>query len=294
MGEYQILHEITPLQGKDGIYIVERHKKEFDYPVHRHECAELNFVENAAGARRIVGDSNEVIGDFDLALITSYELEHAWEQGACHSDDIREITIQFDFGFGEGSFFDHAPFRTIYNMLRRAKKGLAFPKNDIAKVYDKLDTIAKLQDPFRATMQLIEILHSLSLSEKAYTLATTSYAKVRVQDDSKRVLKVKEYISHNYQHEIKLKDVAALANMSRTSFSRFFRQHTGRTLSGYITDIRMGYATRMLVDSEESISEICFLCGYNNMSNFNRTFRRLKGCTPGEYRAQYKKIKVLI
>lgn len=122
----------------------------------------------------------------------------------------------------------------------------------------------------------------------------TSYAKVKVQDDSKRVLKVKEYINNNYQHEIKLEDVAALANMSRTSFSRFFRQHTGRTLSDYITDIRMGYATRMLVDTEESISEICFLCGYNNMSNFNRTFRRLKGCTPGEYRSQYKKIKVLI
>ncbi len=294
MSEYQILHEITPLTGKDGIYIVERHKKEFDYPVHRHECCELNFVENAAGAHRVVGDSNEVINDFDLALISSVELEHAWEQGECHSEDIREITIQFDFGYGEGSFFDHSPFRSIYNMLTRAHKGLAFAKNDIARVYDKLDTIAKIQNPFRATIQLLEILHTLSLSEKAHTLATTSYAKVKVEDDSKRVLKVKEFINENYMRDIKLEEVAALANMSRTSFSRFFKQHTGRTLSNYITDIRMGYATRMLVDTEESINEICYLCGYNNMSNFNRTFRRRKGCTPGEYRAQYKKIKVLI
>lgn len=81
MSEYQILHEITPLQGKDGIYIVERHKKEFDYPVHRHDCYELNFVENAAGARRIVGDSNEVIGDFDLALITSLSLSTPGSRG---------------------------------------------------------------------------------------------------------------------------------------------------------------------------------------------------------------------
>ena len=76
----RIIHEITPLMGKDVLYIADRHKKEFTYPIHNHSVYELNFVENAAGVKRIVGDSQEVIGDYDLCLITSPDLEHVWEQ----------------------------------------------------------------------------------------------------------------------------------------------------------------------------------------------------------------------
>ena len=75
-----VLHEITPLMDKDVLYIADRHKKEFTYPVHNHEVFELNFVEHASGVRRIVGDSSEVIGEYDLVLITSLELEHVWMQ----------------------------------------------------------------------------------------------------------------------------------------------------------------------------------------------------------------------
>ena len=71
----RIIHEITPLMGKDVLYIADRHKKEFTYPIHNHSVFELNFVENAAGVKRIVGDSQEVIGDFDLCLITSPDLD---------------------------------------------------------------------------------------------------------------------------------------------------------------------------------------------------------------------------
>jgi hypothetical protein len=79
-----VMHEITPLNAKDMLYIADRHKKEFNYPLHNHDVCELNFVEHAAGVRRIVGDCNEVIGDYDLVLITSPNLEHVWEQGNVH------------------------------------------------------------------------------------------------------------------------------------------------------------------------------------------------------------------
>ena len=88
MVESKVIHEITQLTGKDVLYIAERHKKEFTYPIHNHKVFELNFVEHAPGVRRIVGDSSEVIGDYDLVLITSPDLEHVWEQGDCTSDDI--------------------------------------------------------------------------------------------------------------------------------------------------------------------------------------------------------------
>lgn len=123
----RIIHEITPLMGKDVLYIADRHKKEFTYPIHNHSVYELNFVENAKGVRRIVGDSQEVIGDYDLCLITSPDLEHVWEQNECHSDDIREITIQFDFSMGDETLFGRNPYASITRMMQEAKKGLSFP-----------------------------------------------------------------------------------------------------------------------------------------------------------------------
>ena len=91
----RVLHEITPLGEHDFMYVADRHKKEFTYPMHSHEIFELNFVENAAGCRRVIGDSSEVIGPYDLVLITSPDLEHVWEQHQCQSTDIHEITVQF-------------------------------------------------------------------------------------------------------------------------------------------------------------------------------------------------------
>ena len=99
----EVLEEITPLSEKDCFYIVDRHKTEFTYPLHQHREYELNFIENAAGVKRIVGDSVEEIGDYDLVLICSENLEHAWDNGRCSSGDIREVTIQFSPDLLSGS-----------------------------------------------------------------------------------------------------------------------------------------------------------------------------------------------
>ena len=295
--ETYVLHELTPLMETDALYIADRRKGEFSYPVHNHDVFELNFVENAAGVKRIVGDSNEVIGDYDLVLIANPSLEHAWEQHECKSEDIREITIQFNFGDGttdNDQFFSKTPFESIRRMMKEAQKGLAFPMPAIMKVYGKLSGLSQITDRFTALMEFLDILHTLSLSTDARTLATTSYAKVDIEDDSRRILRVKKYISDNYKYELRLKTLADLANMSESAFCRFFKLHTGRRLSDYIIDIRLGYATRMLIDTTDTISEISFKCGYNNMSNFNRIFRRKKGCSPTEFRNSHHKIKVIV
>lgn len=281
----------------DALYIADRHKSEFSYPVHNHDVFELNFVENAAGVKRIVGDSNEVIGDYDLVLITNPTLEHAWEQYECKSNDIREITIQFNFGAGiteADYFFGKTPFESIRHMMKEAQKGMAFPMSSIMKVYERLSGLSQITDRFTALMEFLNILHTLSLCTGARTLATTSYAKVNIEDDSRRILHVKKYISDNYMYELRLKSLADLANMSESAFCRFFKLHTGRRLSDYIIDIRLGYATRLLIDTTETIAEISFKCGYNNMSNFNRIFKRKKGCSPTEFRNSHHKIKVIV
>lgn len=101
-----IITEIPPLSEKDCLFIVERYKTEFTYPLHNHKEYELNFVENGAGVRRIVGDSVEEIGDYDLVLLCGDNLEHVWEQGNCQSKQIREITIQFSPDLFSNNFID--------------------------------------------------------------------------------------------------------------------------------------------------------------------------------------------
>ncbi|MBR1557334.1 MAG: helix-turn-helix domain-containing protein [Prevotella sp.] len=292
--ESKVIHEITPLMGKDVLYIADRRKKEFTYPIHNHEVYELNFVERAAGVRRIVGDSNEVIGDYDLVLITSPDLEHVWEQNECKSDDIREITIQFDIDFSESGIFARNPFNSMKKMMNEARKGLCFPMDAILRVYQQLDTLSSIKDGFYAFMQFLTILYELSKCDGARTLASSSFAKVEVSSDSRRVQKVKNFIDQHYKEEIRLTQVADLAGMSPSAFSRFFKLHTGRNLSEYIIDLRLGYASRMLVDSTNSISEIGFSCGFNNLSNFNRIFRKRKGCSPSEFRENYHKTRIIV
>lgn len=290
----RIIHEITPLMDKDVLYIADRHKKEFTYPIHNHSVYELNFVENAKGVRRIVGDSQEVIGDYDLCLITSPNLEHVWEQNECHSDDIREITVQFDFSMSDETLFGRNPYASITRMMQEAKKGLSFPLQAIMKVYGMLDTLSSVKDGFYAVQQFLTILYELSRCENARTLASSSYAKVTVEDDSRRILKVKNFISKNYMDELRLPELASLAGMSSSAFSRFFKLHTGRNISEYIIDLRLGYAARMLVDTAKSISEIGFDCGFNNLSNFNRIFKKKKGCSPSEFRESYHKTRIIV
>ena len=290
----QILQEITPLSDKDCFYVVERHKSGFVFPIHSHSECELNFIENGAGVRRIVGDSVEEIGDYELTLVTGERLEHAWEQGSCRSADIREITIQFSRTLFSEDILARKQFRTIREMFERASNGLTFSLKAIMKVDAMLDVLASEPDGFEQFQHLLQILYILSNDEESRVLASSSFAKVERNVESRRVQKVQEYINAHYAEEIRLDDCAALAGMTPSAFSRFFKQHTGRTLLDYIIDIRLGHAARLLVDTALGISEISYSCGFNNLSNFNRTFKARRGYTPRDFRTLFRKNRVFV
>ncbi|KAA6321697.1 HTH-type transcriptional activator Btr [termite gut metagenome] len=268
----RIIHEITPLSDKDCFYIAERYKTEFTYPIHSHKEHELNFIENAAGVRRIVGDSVEIIGDYDLVLITGQELGHVWEQHECTSKEIREITIQFSLDLFFKSLIQKNQFSAIHRMLEQAQKGLYFPMSAILKVYPLIDTLASEQQGFYAVIKFLTILYELSLCEEVRTLSSSSFAKIDIHSDSRRVQKVQEYVNEHYREDIRLNFLADMVGMTPVSFSRFFKLRTGKNLSEYIIDIRMGFSSRLLIDSTMSIAEICYECGFNNLSYFNRIF----------------------
>jgi len=294
MQERDILHEITPLSDNDCFYIVERTKTEFTFPLHKHFEYELNYVENAAGARRIVGDSVEIVGDFDLVLITAPELAHVWEKHHCSSNNIREITIQFSPSLFPENVLNKNQFKSIKMMFEKAKKGLAFSMSTIIAVRPLLNVLPHENQSFYALAHFLILLHELSRRDENHTLASSSFALTEPNMESRRVKKVHDYLMMHYMEEIRLPQIASLAGMSEASFSRFFKLRTGRCFTDYLIDIRLGSAIRLLVDSEQTISEICFNCGFNNISNFNRIFKKWKNCTPKEFRDSYRKTKTIV
>jgi AraC-like DNA-binding protein len=261
--------------------------------VHRHEEYELNFLANCDGARRVVGDSMETVGEYDLVLIGN-NIEHGWEQHQCNNDRIREITIQFSHDlFGE-SLLAKTQLASIRRMLEISSNGIVFSSGSIMKVFNRLDNLTKIDSGFYGMIELMAILYELAEEGNYRRLSSSSFASLRPNGDSRRVQKVQDYINQNYKEDIRLGDLAALVGMTPTAFSRFFKLRTGRSISDYVIDIRLGHATRQLVDSTTSVAEICYECGFNNVSNFNRIFKKKKGNSPKVFREIYQHHKILV
>ena len=289
-----VLREITTITDKDCFYIVERHKSEFTWPIHSHEVYELNFIERGKGVRRVVGDSIEEIGDYELTLITGDGLEHAWEQGNCTQPDIREITIQFSPGLLGPELLAKNQFVSVRKLFERARMGVTFSLQAIMKVYVLLDGLASKEERMEQFLDMLKILYELSQDQGSRTLASHAFAPNGSDREGRRIDKVKEFVAKHYTEDIKLEDLAALVAMAPSAFGRYFKQHTGRSPLDYIIDVRLGVAARMLVDSSLSVSEICYACGFNNLSNFNRSFKARRGYTPRDFRSLFTKNRVFV
>lgn len=296
MTKNKLIREITPLSDKDCFYIVERNNRgEFDFPIHVHTECELNYIENAKGAHRIVGDSIEEIGDYDLVLISDSELQHTWEHHNCKSKNIREITVQFPSDLLPDRLLDKNQFKSIKELLQRARNGVVFPMHTIMKVYTHLDNLLSDKNKgFYTVVKLLSVLYELSLCSEARMLSSSSFAKVSPVIDSRRVQKIQQYIGEHYAEDIKLEYLSNLAGMTITSFCRFFKLRTGKSIIDYLVDVRIGNAAQMLANTTHAIIEISFECGFNNRSNFNRLFKKKKGCSPKEFRAKFQQKKALL
>ena len=279
--------EISRLEPLDIFYVGERYKTFFEYPAHCHEVYELNFVENAAGATRTIGDSHETIGNLDLVLITSPKLVHVWEQGTCPQHVIYEITIHIDNHLFFSPLMGKSAFLSIHRMIERAQRGLAFPEPVIQLLREDIINLAHSNEGFASVVRLFNLLNRLSLVEDARELASSSFIGAYDKIEDMRVLKAKEYIEAHYRENINIQQLAELVCMNPDSFSRFFHHKTGRTPNRYIIDYRLGIAARMLLTTQLSVAEIGFSCGFNTLSHFNRLFRESKGCTPSEFRERF-------
>lgn len=280
-----VMHEITPLTAGDCFTISSREKKGFDFPLHYHNEYELTLILNAKGAKRIIGGSISIIDDVELVFIGP-NLYHSWFTHQCTSDAITEITIQFHKDlFGEG-FLKRNQLSVLKNMFDNAQRGILFPKETAANVIERIINL-KQKVQFEAVLELLFILHTLSVSSNIKLLSEPGFSNEKFSHKSRRIEKVFDFLYDNYEKRIALAEAAEIANMPTVSFSRFFKKRTGKSFIDTVNEIRLGHASRMLVDTNFTIALIAYKCGFNNISNFNRTFKRKKLCVPKEFRETY-------
>jgi len=276
--------EITQLSPEDSFLVYERVKDDFDFPIHFHPEYELNFIYKGAGVRRIIGDHTNVINDVELVLVGP-NLTHGWELNKCTCKEINEITIHIQNDLLNDKMLSRRIFKCIKDMFNRSKHGILFSQEITMEIMPRLMALPKLHG-INYFLEFISILNELAIS-KGQTLLSTQFSEMNDFQNSESIKKVYEFIQENYHRKIALEEISQLVNMSPVSFNRFIKKRTGKTFINYVNDTRISYASRALIESEKSIGEISFQCGFNNIANFNRIFKRSKECTPSEFRKEF-------
>lgn len=270
--------------------IFDRERLGFTFPIHFHPEYEINYVCNAKGARRIVGDHIGEIAQYELVMVGP-NVYHGWEnyQNATETP-LHEITIQFPRELFHNDLLDRNVLKPVHELLQNANRGILFSQNTIRLIGPKLRDLSKKRG-FDSFLAFQSLLYDLAISRDQLLLTNVSFQHENDFQNSERIEKIYHHIKNNHAQKLKLEEAAAMINMSVISFSRMIKKRTGKSFVDFVNEIRLGHATRWLIESNKSISEICFDCGFNNLSNFNRFFRKKQGCTPSEFRKNYNGTK---
>lgn len=281
----QVFREITPLNEKDVFVILDSFNNGFDYPLHNHPEYEINLVMGISGTR-IVGDVTEKYFENDLALLGPY-LYHKWD-GDNEGGDYRVITVQFGPDLLDTHLLHKEHFYKIRKLLEASRRGIKYKGITIQKASEIMINITKANG-FRRVILFFELLEVLANSQEAVFLASEGFNTDCIQTESRRMQVAYAYILKNFgDSTVKISDVARLVNMSDSAFSHFFRKYTNKSFTQFLVDLRIGYACKLLLDTNEPVGQICFKSGFNNITNFNRLFKKYRGSTPVQFRKRYK------
>ena len=278
----QLHREITPLNAGDCLLVFDRERDVFSFPLHFHPEYELNFISNAGGAVRVVGDHSSAISDLELVLVGP-NLPHYWKQGECHNKRFHEVTLQFHRNLFQDGLINRNVMAPIKRLLAQSQVGIAFSEQTAEQMYPRMKSLSH-KHGFDAFIELLNLLFDLSNVRNQQVLSSTGISAVSDFHNSEKIRQVCDYIEHNYHQKITLNEISGHVNMTTITFSRFMKQRTGKTFIEFLNAYRISVATRLLIESPLQISEIAYRCGFNNLANFNKIFKKNKSVSPTEYR----------
>jgi len=269
----KIHREITQLTHSDSFLVYSRIKDDFNYPLHFHPEYELNFIHKGSGIRRVIGDHIGEITDYELVLVGP-NLPHCWEIHNCSNEGIHEITIHIQKDLLDETLLSRSVFKPVKDMLKRSLNGISFSEETIKNVMPRLIKLPK-KTGINYFLEFISILHS----------------NLNNYENSDKIKKVHEFVQDNFQRKISLGEISSLVNMTSVSFNRFIKKRTGKTFISYVNGMRISYASKLLIETDLSVGEIAYKCGFNNLANFNRMFKKIKNNTPSEFKTEFNSVQ---
>jgi AraC-like DNA-binding protein len=260
-------------------------------PWHHHPEYELVLVLKGKG-RRMVGDNVDRFKEHDL-IFTGPFLPHQWLPDVYHPEhpdnhQERCFVIQFLYDFLGEKFFDVPENTSLKNFLIGSARGCKFHGDSRRKIISILHKMIDASDTERL-FGLISIFEVFATTDEFYYLSSPASVESFALKENESMQKALQYIVQNFQKEILIKDLLEVTNLSYASFYNYFRRNYKVPFKEYLLHIRVDYACKLLKDETLNISEIAYSCGFENLSNFNRHFRRLKSMTPSQYQRQLLK-----
>lgn len=284
----RVYREITPVTSKDVFRIFYYPEAEFKYPLHHHPEYEINLVLGSKGTR-IVGDAVDQYDEEELVLLGPY-IQHCWD-GAAHVEETgvppSVIVVQFHKDLFSQWLMKDA-FIPIRLLLSDSSRGIEFLGETRKRGIKMLKELIDLSG-FPATLAFFEFLYVLATSTEKRQIASAGYVVPTPYFRNKRIEDVYNYINQHFKKDLQLAEVAAVANMSSSAFSHYFKKCSNKSFIHFLVEKRVSYACKLLLETECTVREICFESGFNNLSNFNRLFKKYKGVTPKAYRSSLER-----
>jgi len=256
---------------------------------HYHSNFEISFITEGSG-KRIVADSIEEFQPGDLVFIGK-NLPHVWiadkEARTPSNRTLEMVFLQFTSSVLCSQLLNLPEFKYIAKALSFSERGIQIVGQTLNEVSEIMLQLPYLKS-FDRMLHFFKMMDIIGRSDTNIQLASKEYLKIRFTTGNKRIATIHEYLMNNYREEIDLKRLATLVNMAEGSLCRYFKINMGMTVFEYLNKIKIEFACKLLMDNDLSILEVCFDSGFNNLSHFNKQFKKNTNVPPKEYRKRFK------
>ncbi|TZF86468.1 AraC family transcriptional regulator (plasmid) [Pedobacter sp. BS3] len=260
----------------------------YEETLHFHPAFELIYVFKGQGSK-FIGHSINTFKAGDCALI-SPDTPHLWRNDELKGPDAEFIEVHFKADFlGEG-FFERPEMKPIKKLLSRSVSGLNITGSVNKLLADRIKQLSELTDEFLKVTALLDILNELACSNEVSPLLKGGYNHQLISPDTHRIDKVYKFIMNHFCHDITLEEIAEVANLSIPAFCKYFKKHAQKTFSAFLNEIKISHVCKLLIETNYSVSQICFESGFKSIASFNRQFKTMMQLTPYEYRQYYNHV----
>lgn len=255
---------------------------------HLHAELELIYFKNGEGTQ-FIGDNISNFKSGDVVLVGP-NLPHYWRfSDSFFEENANQVDVfvaHFPQNFLGSHFLDLPENIEIKAVFERSKRGLQISGNARSRVADILERLSAAEGSQRILL-MIEALTIISSEPNCMELSSVGFRPSDYSDENERLQAIFDYSNKNFKHRIALEEIAEIANISPNSFCRYFKARTGKTYSQYLIELRVGYACRLLIETNTCLKRLCFESGFNNFSSFHKYFKIITGRSPLMYQKEY-------